>query len=384
MIKNVVLKKCLKQTVFKIISIFNTIIPKDDSIVLLYSANKGIQHSLLPLRKYLLDNGFNKRYHIICGIENMKYAEDNIDVEFVSRLHSYQIYLKAKYIFYTTGQIPIKPSKKQCVIHLRHGNTNFKTSGKKTNIHNGDEFFFTYMIASASIYKKIMCEEYGCKEENIVIAGDPLIDELLSENHVKYDFSIFKKVILWVPTFRQSDYLGYDDSNIEELVPLYEESEYEELNNILKKKNIKLIVKLHPAQRNFGGAERHFSHFNIYTNDEFTAAGYKLYSLMAQSDALVGDYSSASMQYLVLDKPQAYVIPDIEEYRKKRGFVFKNPEEYMAGHIVKTKDEFMQFIDDMENERDPYLEKRKDVRRIMYEYPDNHNCERIIKLSGMR
>ena len=64
--------------------------------------------------------------------------------------------------------------------------------------------------------------------------------------------------------------------------------------------------------------------------------------------------------------------------------MFKNPEEYMAGHIVKTKDEFMQFIDDMENERDPYLEKRKDVRRIMYEYPDNHNCERIIKLSGMR
>ena len=97
----------------------------------------------------------------------------------------------------------------------------------------------------------------------------------------------------------------------------------------------------------------------FYTNDEFTAAGYKLYSLMAQSDALVGDYSSASMQYLVLDKPQAYVIPDIEEYRKKRGFVFKNPEEYMAGHIVKTKDEFMQFIDDMENERDPYLEKGK-------------------------
>ena len=76
MIRNVVLKKTLKNFIFPFISLLNQIIPKNDHWVLIYSANKGIQHSLLPLRQYLMDNGFSNKYTIICGIEHMKYTED--------------------------------------------------------------------------------------------------------------------------------------------------------------------------------------------------------------------------------------------------------------------------------------------------------------------
>ena len=74
MIRNVVLKKTLKNFIFPFISLLNQIIPKNDHWVLIYSANKGIQHSLLPLRQYLMDNGFSNKYTIICGIEHMKYV----------------------------------------------------------------------------------------------------------------------------------------------------------------------------------------------------------------------------------------------------------------------------------------------------------------------
>ena len=48
--------------------------------------------------------------------------------------------------------------------------------------------------------------------------------------------------------FRQSDYLSYNDSKLDSL-PLFKETDCLELNERLKKYNIKLIVKLHPAQK---------------------------------------------------------------------------------------------------------------------------------------
>ena len=49
MIRNVILKKMIKNVVFPIITLLNKIVKKDDSIVLLYISNMGIRHSLLPL-----------------------------------------------------------------------------------------------------------------------------------------------------------------------------------------------------------------------------------------------------------------------------------------------------------------------------------------------
>lgn len=382
--KNVLLKRTLKSSIFKIATIINKFIPKDDGIVLLYSANKGgIQFSLVPLRDYMIEHDFHKRYRIVCGVENLN-DRDNAPLEFVDWIGAYKLFFRAKHVFYSAGQIPIKPSKNQCVIHLRHGNVNFKKAGKLTKINNGDEFFFTYMAASAPYFKSVMAKEYGCSEDNIAVVGDPLIDQLFKNIPDKYAFSEYKKVILWLPTFRQSDYLGYDDSSLENLVPLFEEVDYPQLNELLKKHNIKLIVKLHPSQKNFKGGKRHFSHFDIYTHSEFLDNNYDVNEMMIRADSLIGDYSSASMQYLILDRPQAFVVPDIMEYAEKRGFVFDNPEDYMGGHIIKTIDQFNRFIYDISSDKDIYKEKRHRVCNAVYMYQDNKNCQRIVELSGMK
>lgn len=383
MIRNVALKKILKNFIFPFISLLNQIIPKNNYLVLVYSANKGIQHSLIPLRKYLIDNGFNNKYTIVCGIEHMKYAENMPHIRFVNRWRAIKVFMRAAHVFYSVGQLPIKPSSEQIVIHLRHGNANFKTIGLNTNIKNGNEFFFTYMVASSDIYVPIMAREYACRESNIKVVGDPMVDQLLNSPRDKYDFSDYKKVLLWLPTFRQSDYLGYDDSEMEDLVPLFGEDSYGELNTELQKHNIKLIVKIHPAQKNLGSTQRHYSHLDIFTNKEYIEAGYELFSLMAQCDGLIGDYSSASMQYLLMDKPQAFVIPDIKEYSERRGFVFKNIEEYMGGHIIKLKSDFWDFLNDFATDKDIYKEKRRRICNVIYKYHDANSCQRIVALSGM-
>ena len=136
MIRNVFIKKALKNTVFRFLTLLNAILPKDKSKVLLYSANKGIIFCNITLRKYLLDNNYYRKYNIYCGIEKMEYIDDTPHVTFVSGLKAIKIFLTSSFVFYTAGQIPIKPSKKQCVIHMNHGNADFKRMGNATNINN--------------------------------------------------------------------------------------------------------------------------------------------------------------------------------------------------------------------------------------------------------
>lgn len=383
MLKNVLLKKVLKNSISPILSFINKIIPKDPKLVLLYTANKGICHSLIPLRHFLLEKGYDKKYKIVCGIEHMRYAEHEPRVRFVAGVNAVLVFMRSIHVFYTAGQIPVKPSKNQKVFHLRHGNANFKSSGCHTNINNGDEFFFTHMIAPSDCFVPIMAEEYLCSESNILVAGDPLTDQLLQNPRNSYDFSKYKKVLFWLPTFRQSDYYGYDDTEMKEIVPLFKVDEYAKLNKRLSQYNVKLIVKAHYAQTIDDSANRHLSHLSVYTNDEFISEGYEIYKLMAQCDGLIGDYSSASLQYLLTDRPQAYVVPDIEDYQRNRSFVFDHVEDYMGGHVIKTQDEFWTFLDDFANDRDVYAEKRRWVCDQIYKYKDDHSCERIVKLNGM-
>lgn len=383
MFKNKGLKIFLKKTIFPCLTLVNKILPKNDKVILLYCANKGVVFCNKTLRKYLLDHGYDKKYKIYCGIEKMIYADDYPQVTFVSGLKALMVFFRAAHVFYTVGQIPIKPSKRQCVIQMQHGNADIKLMANSTNIGNGDEFFFTYMISPSDFYISVHAKAYQCSEKNIVVAGDPMCDDLLTSPRDTYDFTKFSKVLLWVPTYRRSEYLGYDDSHYDTLVPLFEEGDYEELNGILAKYNIHLIVKLHPVQTAPAGMQRHFSHLSVYSHQEFEDSKYDIYTLMAQSDGLIGDYSSASMQYLLVDRPMAYVVPDLEDYGKTRGFVFEHPEDYMGGHIVKTKQEFYNFINDFASGKDVYKEKRRWVCDQIYKYKDANSTERIVKLSGL-
>ncbi len=378
MFKNVKLKKALKSTVFPVFTFINKLIPKNDRLIMLYSANMGIQHNLKPLMDYLLDNGYHEKYKIICGVESMEYAEDEDRVKFVPQLVAMLYFLVTKHVYYTTGQIPIKPTKRQNVVMLDHGTASYKTVGAWSNIQNGDAFYFTHFTAPSPAFVPIYQQQYLCKEENMVINGEP-VNDLFFQEHEKYDLGDFKKVGVWAPTFRQSDYLGYDDST-EELIPMFTQEDYAQLNEQLRQHNIKLMVKLHPAQNLDGYAQRHFSHLEIYSDQEFRAKGYELYALLKQSDFLVADYSSVPLQYLLLDKPIFFAIPDLEEYKQRRGFIFENVQDYMPGPKADNKEALYAFLEDMAMGRDDYKDERKRVCNIIHTYQDGDNCERALKI----
>lgn len=381
--KNLVIKNILKGSVFPIISFVNRFVSKSENRVLLYIPNKRFVYSLGPLKDYLIEKGYDKKYKISYGYQDLERLGDGKWIEKLAMIKSIFTFMISRHVFYTAGQLPIKPSKKQIVIHLQHGNATFKPLGKLANIDNGDEFFFTYMAATSDYYVPIRAKEYDCPESCVKVVGDAMADALLKAPREVYDFSAFNKVLVWAPTFRNSDFMGFKDSNLDTLVPLFDANDYPELNNLLAKYNIRLIIKLHPIQTVPVGMQRHFSHLSIFSNDEFASSGYDWYTLIANSDGLIGDYSTVSMQYLLLDRPEAFVVPDIDDYGGNRGFVFEKPEDYMGGHIVKTKDEFLQFIKDFANGSDIFRDKRHWVCDQVFKYKDANCCERVVELSEM-
>jgi CDP-glycerol glycerophosphotransferase (TagB/SpsB family) len=383
MIKNIKIKKVLKTTVFPVLSVVNKIIPKRDDYILLHAANMGIGHNLAPLRDYLLNEGYGENNKIICEVEDEKYAETQYDVTYVSYIQSIFYFLRTRHVFYTTGQIPIKPSKKQIVIHLDHGAAGFKTFGAISNIHNGNEFYFTYYMAPSEVYVPIAEKALRCKRENILINDEPVADVLLT-SRAKYNLGKYKKIGIWLPTFRQSEYLGYSDSQEENLLPMFSESDYIELNDMLKKCDIKLIVKIHSGQNLEKYKKTSFSNLEIISQEDMVKKGWELYSLLAQMDFLISDYSSVYLQYLLLNRPIGFVVPDFEEYLEKRGSVFENPREYMPGAFITEKKELYTFFSDLSEGIDNYELERQKVCKLIHKYKDPNNCKRLISISDIK
>ena len=105
---------------------------------------------------------------------------------------------------------------------------------------------------------------------------------------------------------------------------------------------------------------------------------------MPQVDAFIGDYSSASLQFLLVNKPNFFVVPDMEEYGKNRGFCFDNPEEYMAGPIIKTQEELYKELKKLKLGIDDYKDKRAKVINKIFKYQDGENTRRVLELSNIK
>lgn len=376
MIRNAKLKKVLVDYIFPIFSSINKIIPKDDNRIFIYNANGTLNDNSKVICDYLVDNGYDTRYKIISGSEPIP-DEKYKSVKFIGKAQCIFTYMRSAHVLYSMGKMPIKPSKNQIVINMWHGAPT-KLAGKNFDKTAGDEFFFTYVCATSEYYKGIMAKTFGCPLDNVAINGDPKADKLFIDKKDRK-----KKFIVWTPTFRQSTFLGHDDSTLQDLLPLIPENEWGELNSWLDDHNAEMFVKLHPMQDTKGFRKKEFSSLRIYSDRAFVEKKGDIFEILSQADALISDYSSVFLNFLLLNRPIAFALPDFEEYTKTRGLVFENPLEFMPGSKCEKKEDIYAFISDVCNGIDNYEQDRKRVDSIVNTYHDGKNCERLLELANI-
>lgn len=380
-----------KEAILKVsglLSAVNKIIPKSSKKIVFYS-NMGFRDNAKAVYDHLVSRPCS-RYKIICAVNDYKdfAARPHPDnVKFISPKAGVWHFFTSRYFFYSFGKYPVKPSKKQVVVNVWHGSP-LKKIGNY--LDDKDYNFFTYVLAASPFFAPIMQKSFHCAPEQVKVCGHPRNDALFVENNALKQLGFdgeYDKVILWMPTFRQSEFLGADDTRAVSgtgLPILSHREDLAKVNERLREKNCLMIAKIHPAQDLSLIDTESFSNIKIVTNKQMQSTQCNLYELLSHADALITDYSSVYFDYLLLNRPIGFTVDDIEEYMANRGFVVDDPYELMPGAFINTPKEFIAFVDDLLNGRDEYREKREQVGRLVNEYHDGKDCERALEIAGIR
>lgn len=374
---------------FSMFNIINRMMPKNESRVVFYS-NLGFRDNVKAVYDYMAENSLNETYQIICSCNDYKEFKDNItNVHFVSPIKGIFYFLTSKFFFYSFGKYPILPTSDQVVINLWHGTPLKKVGAYNKNEQQKKQDYFSYVLAASPYLAPVMAKCFGVNEEKVIICGcgrnDSLFKNALSEKE-KFKTNLYKKVVLWLPTFRKQSGEASDSYETQSETTLSIFGTWNglgELNDYLMSINMLCIIKLHPLQEWDAKCNCDYSNIVFYTHQEFTRQKLDLYKVLSFADALITDYSSVYFDYLLLNRPIAFTVDDFSKYSDTRGFIFENPLDYMPGPKVNTKADFFAFLNDCIYEKDTYQEERKRVNEIFNYYKDGNNCRRILEMTGI-
>ncbi len=104
-----------------------------------------------------------------------------------------------------------------------------------------------------------------------------------------------------------------------------------------------------------------------------------VYPLLQHIDCMVTDYSSIYMDYILLDRPVVFFPYDLEAYVSRRGLQHEY-EEVSPGPKCHDQAELQQTLTEvLVDGRDPWAQRRDQVRRQFYQYQDGRSCERLFQ-----
>ena len=334
-----------------ITSKINTIIPKNNKRIVLYS-NWGFRDNLRTLYQYLVDNGYQEEYEIICASNDFYHLEKEKDMKYVSIYRGLYYFLTSKYFFYSFGKYPIKPAPNQMVVNLWHGMPLKKIGNLEEGLENVDYNFFTKLVSSSDFFTPIMKAAFNATDEQMLLVGNIRNDELFKE---KQD-----KKIIWMPTYRNSK--NYHDSQ-DALIFSLKEDDFSKIEQLLSEYGYQLYIKLHPLEESRLQVQMNHSNIHLLTEEIISEQYGTLYTFLGTTSALITDYSSVFLDYYLLNRPVAFTINDYEEYKEKRGFVFEDVKSLMVGSVIRNSNDLLKFLEGLAQSEDENEKERNEVNQ---------------------
>jgi len=240
--------------------------------------------------------------------------------------------------------------------------------------HKFDYFNFTSKYTNTVVGRL----QFLLPENKRVIFGLPRCDHLFSKDKVEesrinknqlrklnYVIDESTKCILYSPTWRS------DVNSIS--FPLSEINDFNvyTFDQWLKENNILFLISVHPHMENL-------EDFSDCTNIQYINHNplIDINQLLPEMDLLITDYSSIATDYMLMDRPVIYVMPDYDYYLYDFGLL-EDMRDNLPGleskNMSDLQDHIVRSLKDphkMQSERKKYLKKYYDV--------DNSNsCEKI-------
>ncbi len=353
------------------------------------------------LFEYALSIHLNRKYVLVWIVkspDDFKVYEEYENVFFLPfagsvsddeavRERYYRVLCLARYFFFTDAYGFARNCREDQVrVQLWHG------CGFKKRLNGAScRHRYEYMTVTSKLYAKLHAGEFGLRDNQMLVTGCAKEDWLFQDAgdiFHKLNIPTAGKYIFWLPTYRFSEAgrgKPIDGRLCEETgLPLVSDlRELELINSALAKSKMVLVIKLHPFQDRQAVHIGDFSNIVLLENEVMARNDIQVNQLLAKADALISDYSSSAIDYLVLDRPMAFLTEDLEDYSGDRGFIFENVLDWLPGKQVCDIKGFLSFIEEIGEGCDSAKERRLALRTRMHQYGDKNNCKRILEALGI-
>ena len=277
---------------------------------------------------------------------------------------------------------PIYPVKKRpgvTIVQVWHACGAFKRFGRATleAAWGADQVFLKWvpihsnydltLVSSASI-APIYAEAFGQPVEKISAAfGIPRTDALLPsperdarERAVRERLGLHdgRTTVLYAPTFRGTDLKGAAAPELLDIAALSRAlgSEY------------RLILRLHPFVKSAMRIPPEAGDFVVDASNE-----PDVNEVMLAGDILVSDYSSIIFEYALLNRPMAFLAPDLAAYERERGFFF-DYRTGVPGPVLESTEQLARWIGAKEFDR----QRVRDFAAASFDVMDGRATERFV------
>lgn len=329
----------------------------------------------------LIELGYNEKNKIVWFVQDEKVFSDiNIkNVEFVNYYDTKKIRYynyAAKYIV-DCNRFIFKKNKYQLRIHLTHGTPIKFAGGYCAQCGKLD-----YVTQVGDYFTEITKALFKVTDKQVVSTGFPRNDILLKKNNCIYYPEIKrKKTICWFPTYRNHKGHSTGKNAFPYGIPSVDnEKELKELNSVLKKEDVLLVIKLHPSEDTSILRKLDLDHIKLVEDSIFDSDHTTLYHYFRNVDALITDYSSVYYDFMLTKRPIGLAICDIDEYVKTTKIVFDKFEDGVAGEYIYNFKDLLTFIHNVAIDNDISYKRRMEKMKIYHKYFDDKSADRIIAI----
>ncbi|MDZ5711293.1 CDP-glycerol glycerophosphotransferase family protein [Jeotgalibacillus haloalkalitolerans] len=247
-------------------------------------------------------------------------------------------------------------------VFLQHG-----VLGRKKVEYNKKFYKYPFDIfcVSSTDEKHMVMDQQGYTDQDVRVTGLSRFDQLLQDHNPKRE-------ILLIPTWRE--WLNTTDALLE--------SEYlKRYTGFLKNPRLLELLKKHNLKLNFYPHYRMQQFFDEFGTDfdpsiNLIKLGEKnVQDLLKDNALMITDFSSVSFDFTYLSKPVIFYHFDRDSFFK--GGIMRPFDETFLGDVASEEDQMISYIEKSIENNFAEKEDVKDKKGMIFDYVDQHNCERI-------
>lgn len=358
--------------------VFGLLIPKKKNLVIV-TASKGrfYNGNARALFEYMQTRDDLEAYYFVSKkdlFNTLTKEQDNIVYHYSWK--GLYLFLRARTVCITHGwadMLGFAASPFQNWVFLGHGVGTKALGYLKENLSFWEKLlifsnrYFIYTINSD--FDRYMFSAMNHKKPaNIKITGYPRMDSLFEGRNTRKSGQV--KNILYAPTYRKD--------GITELFP-FSDFDFNKFKELMENLEIDFYIRFHP--NNYEDSR------NVITNFFTSSERIKdvspdvvsdIQDVLLETDVLITDFSSISRDFLFLERPMIFVMNGLEELGN---LALPIREEFaFCGYKVRTYTDFKKALKEICQNRDSFVEVRRFVKDLMYNYVDGDSSKRVVEL----